>query len=291
MNGSCQFFIDRLEGFLDGNLDSAGRRAVEEHLLDCARCRELAEMFRQDREGLAVEPPPDLAEAILRTTSGATCASAHPRLCDHADGLLGEVDRELVGAHLDSCPDCAGLARALARLATELPQLAEFEADEPLVQAVLDRTSRLRPRADRRTDWIRERWRDLLARPRLAWEASYVATFVLALLFLMPWSPLSAPAQGALAALRGGDAAGMENPLGGVGERLAHGVPRAWEASGGRLITALNQVPAGIGRLGEGAREGIQRGVGTLSMRDTSGQESTETNGSPAGDRIEGDEP
>jgi anti-sigma factor RsiW len=286
---NCQSFIDCLDDFLEGKLSGDARNAAEEHLRGCERCRDLAAAFAVDGENLT--PPPDLVSAILQQTSGSTCASAHDRLCDHVDGLLGAVDNELVRSHLRSCAECTALARAVAQLNLDLPTLAELEPDEPFVQAVLARTVRRRRRSAEWAGKLTEQWTALLQRPRLAWEGAYIATFVLALLFLTPWSPLSGTARQVVDLLRGGADSTIENPMGGLGERMASGVPAAWQASGGRMIATLQGVPQNIDRLSRDAREGIERGLGTLTGRDTSEQENATTDRSPEGDRTEGERP
>jgi predicted anti-sigma-YlaC factor YlaD len=285
----CQSFIDRLDDFLEGKLSSDARSSAAEHLRRCERCRDLAAAFEQDGKKLA--PPSDLVGAILQRTSGSTCASAHDRICDQVDGLLGSLDNELVRSHLDRCGECAALSGAISQFTVDLPTLAELEPDEPFVQAVLARTVRRRRRTAAWADKLAAQWEALLQRPRLAWEGAYVATFVLALLFLTPWSPLSGTAQQIAEMVRGGTDSTIENSMGGLGERMASGVPAAWQASGGRMIATLQGVPHNIDRLSQDAREGIERGLGTLTGRDTSEQENATTDRSPEADRTEGDRP
>jgi anti-sigma factor RsiW len=280
----CQRFIDGLDDFLEGKLNGEDLLAAERHLEQCQRCRDLAAL-------LDAEPPPGLAGAILERTSGSTCVSAHQRLCDHVDGVLDGLDDELVRAHLEGCAGCAALSRTLAVLKVDLPSLAEFQPDEQVVQAVLARTSAARPLAAGVVSRFDRWWSALLHRPRLAWEGAYLATFVLVLVFFMPWSPFSDVSRKTIAFVRGANGAGLDNPVRTIGEQLAEGVPSAWQASGGRVIAALQGVPQDIERLSQSAIDGIREGVRTVGGRDTSEQENTTNERSHETDRTEGDEP
>src|SRR5207249_4474233 len=97
------------------------------------------------------------------------------RLCDRVDGLLGPVDDEIVRMHLGGCEECGRLAAVLARLAIDLPSLAEREPDARFVPGVLARTSQ---RASPVAEWkarFEAAWRRLAHRPRIAWEGAYAA--------------------------------------------------------------------------------------------------------------------
>ena len=286
---NCQSFIDHLDDFLDGRLGDASRRAARAHLRRCERCRELAAVFEEQDEHLS--PPPDLAGAILRRTSGSTCATARERICEQVDGLLDDIDDELVRSHVSRCTECSALAAAVAQLRADLPTLAEMDPDEAFVDAVLARTVGRKRRVKRWANQAAERWAALLQRPRLAWEGAYVAAIALALLFLTPWSPLSGSAQRVAELIRGGTDSTITKPVGGLGERIASGVPVAWQASGGRMIATLRGVPQNIDRVSRDARAGIEHGLGTLTGRDTSEQENNATERSPGDDRTEGDGP
>ena len=187
---SCALFTERLDDLLAGTLSPEEEARAAAHAADCPRCGEVYALLGEAAGRRPVEAPGDLAEAILSRTSGAPCERARADLVDLVDGGLGRVERQLVEAHLRHCPDCTALATAVSRLGDDLPAFAELSPPPELAAAVLARTRR---RPDRRTA-ARNRWREavrrLLARPRIAWEAGYVAALVLWLVFGASWSPL-----------------------------------------------------------------------------------------------------
>ena len=192
----CTQFHDRLEALLDGTLPAGGQARAEAHAAACPRCREFYTLMRADFESLAIETPAGLTESILARTSGRACGCAQTLLGDHVDGTLDGLDRELVETHLRMCADCAALATVLTRLGQDLPAFAELRPNAALVDDVLALTL---PRPSRwSTIWgrVQPAGRRLFERPRIAWEAGYVAAMVVWLVFGASWSPLrAAPAQ------------------------------------------------------------------------------------------------
>src|SRR5262245_51684883 len=165
---SCRTFVDRLDDLLEGRLEADDRLAMEAHLSACNGCRELRRLAAGD--GGAPAPPADLLAGVLARTTGPTCGSARGRLCDHADSLLDPVDDRMVRLHLDGCADCSGLAAALARLAADLPRLAELEPGAGFTASVLSRTSRRETLAARLAAAVAAGWGRLARRPRIAFE-------------------------------------------------------------------------------------------------------------------------
>ena len=201
----CTHVSDRLEALLDGTLPAGEQTRVEAHVAACPRCRELYTLIRVD-VGSPVETPDGLTESILMRTSGRACPHAQTLLGDHVDGTLDAVDRELVHAHLQRCRECAALASVLTRLGKDLPAFAELRPDAALVGDVLART-RTRPRPTRWSalwDRAQDAARRLFERPRIAWEAGYVAALVVWLVFGASWSPLRAAPVQALALIQQG---------------------------------------------------------------------------------------
>ena len=200
----CTEFHDRLEALLDGTLPDRDRERAEAHAAACPRCSELHTLMRVDLADPPVETLDDLTESILARTSGPPCARAEAQLGGHVDGALDGLDRELVDAHLRECGDCSTLATTLTRLGDDLPAFAELRPDAALVDDVLART---RPRP---TWWsagwnrIQSTSRHLVERPRIAWEAGYVAAMVVWLVFGASWSPLWAAPVQALAIIQQG---------------------------------------------------------------------------------------
>jgi hypothetical protein len=186
---SCSTFLERLEDFLEERLTRDERRTAEAHLAACAECRELVGLAA----GADVQSPPpaDLVGEVMVLTSGRACGSARARLCDRVDRLLGPEDDDLLRMHLAGCAECAGLAAALARLAIDLPSLAELEPGPRFLPAVLERTSR---RAGPVAGWtaaLAAAWRRLAYRPRIALEGAYVGALILVLLFGATNAPLA----------------------------------------------------------------------------------------------------
>jgi len=67
---------------------------------------------------------------------------ARARLCDFTSTIFFEpTDDEMVRMHFEGCDECRHLAAILARLATDLPVLAELEPTRASFTGVLARTS------------------------------------------------------------------------------------------------------------------------------------------------------
>lgn len=215
----CDLFHDRLDALLDGALPPLDEAAAEAHRTTCARCHELYRLMRGDEPlssgtHATVAVPSGLAASILASTSGAPCALARARLGDLVDqagddltepvgGSSGrakdsddDVGLALVQAHVRDCRDCAELSRTLVLLRNELPTFAELVPDASLVQHVLSRTIPTPVAGASVWERLQDAGRQCLSRPRIAWEAGYVATLVVWLFFGASWSPLRAtPAQ------------------------------------------------------------------------------------------------
>lgn len=177
----CNEVQHLLEALLAGTLPPALHQAMDAHAVACVPCRVLVACAVG---APSVDVPPGLAESILRRTTGPACGRASEMLDGFLDGTLPGPDRELVALHVGFCPTCAAQARALARLAADLPALAEIRPASPFVERVLARTSRS-PRR-RFAAWVR-RWpelgRDLLLRPRFAVEGAYFGALLLVAVF------------------------------------------------------------------------------------------------------------
>lgn len=191
----CTQFADRLDAMLEGALPPGEQALADAHAAHCATCRGLHAELQALREAGLAPPaalPPDLTDGILARTTGPVCVQAETYLDELVDDALGALDRELVEAHLETCAACASLRTALERLQEDLPGFAELPPEQALTNMVLART---RPRTGRLAS-ILELGRGLLQRPRIAWEAGYVAALVVWLVFGASWSPLrAAPVQ------------------------------------------------------------------------------------------------
>ena len=219
----CTQFSDRLDALLDGTLPAGEETRAEAHAAACPRCRELYALMRVDLETPSVKTPGGLTESILMHTSGRACPRAQTLLGDHVDGTLGALDRELVDSHLRQCRECVALASVLARLGEDLPIFAELRPDAALVNDVLART--VRP-----TRWsalwngAQHAGQRFFERPRIAWEAGYVAAMVVWLVFGASWSPLRAVPVQALALIQQGaidTQAASASAMAGINRRVA----------------------------------------------------------------------
>lgn len=138
---------------------------------------------------------------VLARTSGSPCARAESLLPDLNDGVLAELDRQLVQAHLEHCLACRALAVTMGRLEPVLPQLAVVDPGEAFTAAVLARTSRRARLAappagahpgglpglmDRLGRW----WGERILTPGFPARVAYAATVVLVLLTAVPGAPL-----------------------------------------------------------------------------------------------------
>ena len=287
---NCDEILERLDDLLEDRLDEADREAVEGHLRDCPHCRGLRALLDEEAAHLAQEAPRDLADAILSRTSGPTCDSARDRLCGYVDEAIEAVDRELVRSHLDGCADCAALAAALVSLSADLPRLATLEPDERFVAELLARTSGRRRPAQRWGARLAAAWGEMVRRPRFAWEAAYVATFVFALLFVTPGSPLASVPRAALDLAAAPSTAELREPVALLEERIASGHSRFWRSARERTEQTFGGASEGAGRVSRSLGEKIRSGMGTLSERFASVQTTTDNDRSADdGDRSQGE--
>lgn len=202
---TCRELELRLEALLVGALPAHEALACEEHLADCALCRDLVELARLADASAAADtaPLPDLAPAVLaRTGTGrgagagaGACGRAQELLAAAADEELARTDRELLDGHLATCAGCQELRGTLRALVADLPLLAEVAPDPQFVASVLRRTLPFEVQIRR---WWDALWPQLWHRPRFASEAAYVGLVVLTLAFATPGSPLAAVPSGAL---------------------------------------------------------------------------------------------
>jgi anti-sigma factor RsiW len=254
MTVNCERFEAHLDDYLDGGLSEVEARAAAEHEQSCPQCAALAASLRDTLADLGPElaqpgpVPADLAAGILARTSGAACGRVQGLLADLVDGTLAASDAGMVELHLGSCARCAGLHRALVWLAGELPQLADIEPDEDLTPEIVAATSGLRARRAARRRAVHAWFERLVARPRFAWEAAYVASVLLALLFGSSFSPLKHMPSRALAMIQmdprpaASNAATQLRELhGGIGDAGS----RVWDGTAGRVAEAGGEVAEG----------------------------------------------
>jgi predicted anti-sigma-YlaC factor YlaD len=62
----CVALFEKLSDYMDGELDPAVCAGVEDHMVDCERCREFLESLRRAVAHVASTDTPDLPEALKR---------------------------------------------------------------------------------------------------------------------------------------------------------------------------------------------------------------------------------
>ncbi len=252
---TCRTFSEQLDDLLEGRLSPADRHAAEEHLRSCAGCRELESLVAA--ASAPVSPPAALLGAVLLRTSGSACGSARARLCDH-------VDDDLVRMHLDGCGECGGLAAALARLATDLPPLAELEPGALFVPGVLARTSRRATLPGRWAARLAAGWRRLAQRPRLAWAGAYAGSIIVLILFGTPNAPFADVPGRALDLAR---TVQESLPAGAAREeapRIRMAVRSRWIETKAGMEDATRDLTAGLKRRSSATWDGLKKNLGTV---------------------------
>ena len=96
--------------YLEGQLDSVRRAAVEQHLAGCAGCRELMvdvrRVFELCRQADALEPPPWLVPKILRATIGERKPSLAERAAAFGQPALGLTDHGVMNGAVELFKAC-----------------------------------------------------------------------------------------------------------------------------------------------------------------------------------------
>jgi len=119
-----------------------------------------------DNPFLPPDMPLGLTQAILARTSGSTCQRLKDLACAYVDGALEVGQQSLGRGHLEICPSCAALVKALALSETTLPSLVHLNPGPWFTQRVLRATVH---RTEQPSLW----WK-LMHRPRIALEAAYL---------------------------------------------------------------------------------------------------------------------
>ncbi len=271
----CRNFTERLGQFLEGKISAGEKTLFEEHLRRCDRCGELAAIHEEGKDRFPVEPPAGMVEAILRDTGGSPCAGARQQLAEYQDGSLGRVDSDLVGMHLEGCGDCAALSLVLARMAADLPLLAEMETDDRFVPDVLAGTVFRPKKAALLAGRIAAGWKTLLARPRFAWEGAYIGTFLFVLAFGIPSTPLAEGPRRALDFVKSSTAASLRQPVAKLEDRMAYGV--------GEVKKTWVNIDEGVAVRTQEYREELSRFLGTFWAGPASEQATDQAGPSQAG--------
>ena len=191
--------------------------------------------------------------------------------------------------HLDACGECAGLAAALARLATDLPPLAEMEPDARFVPEVLARTSRRRAPFDAWTARLAAGWRRLAQRPRIALEGAYAGAIVLVMLFGTANAPFADVPRRGIALVR---TVQGSLPAGAAVEevpRIRTEVVSRWTRTKAEITNRARDLTGGLRRGSSTIWNGLKKDLGTVWGMLASG-ESNGTNGTaPANEEDKGE--
>ena len=267
----CEDFENQADDFVAGHLPPSADAAAAAHAAGCAACGALVIAMRANFELLALpDETPDLTDAVLAVTSGPSCERAQSLLCDFVDGELDAVSSALVRDHREHCARCDALASTLAWLGDVLPDFTERAPDAEFTADVVQVTSALHVH---RSPWrarLRDGWRSLMLRPRLAWEVAYVGTLIIVLLFGTPGSPLHSVPTRAVAAVEVSPVDALRN----MGRQLVYlhraidalGA-RAWGVTGGRAVDHLETWAGDYARQHPGMPEAaasLQRNSGAL---------------------------
>jgi hypothetical protein len=237
MNMDCKAFEELLETLLERSASAQERRAADEHLSGCARCRELDALVRDAGLTAPDDLTVDLTENILARTSGAACTRAQDLLCAKVDEDLAGIERELLDGHCVHCADCRALEAALIRLQEDLPSMAHADPGPGFTREVLAATLPLERKLARVARRARQVFERLAQRPRFAWEAGYVGALVLFLAFGLPGSPLRAMPGDALALAQVNPVEVVQNSsLARVPPVVASWSRNAWDATGARML-------------------------------------------------------
>lgn len=158
----CEWTMQDLSAYLDGELDSQRAQRLREHLAVCSECRRQAGALKQTaslvRAVPEVAPPSDLRARAARLMASAPVAAT----CDEAlmwasQQLDGELPVEQVVAlerHLRECKACSEQARAMERAAALVRRLPEVNPPLRIRAAVRNRLAqRERALHIRRAGW------------------------------------------------------------------------------------------------------------------------------------------
>lgn len=239
----CDEFRDRLDALFALTLDAEMRAEADQHRATCAHCDELWRVVTGETNLLSQDQADGLVSDVLQLTGTNACERACEALWEGSTAgrssskqADADIDAGLVALHMEHCGSCAELARILPTLVEDLTDLADVQPDARFATDVLRRTSGAR-RLSWRERW-REAWQSLLQRPRLAWEAAYCATLLVAILTGLPASPLHDVPKQALAHVRVDPVALAEASQHLVSNALTvshRTLKAAWDATGGNL--------------------------------------------------------
>ncbi len=187
--------------------------------------------------------------------------------------------------HVDACAECAAVELVLARMAVDLPLLAELDPDAGFLREVLQRTASL-PAAG----WaarLTAGWERLLTGPRLALEGAYLGMFAIMLIFGTPGSPLAEIPRKALELVKINPVAELKQPVADLAEEAVSRAGFAWRTTSLKMNAASREIAENAKHASDSASDL----VGTLWDQLASEQETDETEPSnDDGNRTQGNE-
>ena len=258
MAWDCNTFERRLAAYEAGDLSESDRRLADLHLRDCEDCRFLlADLAVWSRESPGSRY--DLSKSILAKTTGSSCRPAISLLCGFVDEELDPLDRELVAGHLKNCEGCAHLCAVLIEMKTALPALADIAPDSGFAHDVLQETRGLKNRRDSLLGKALSFLAEQVQRPRFSFEAAYLATLLLVVVFGTPISPARRAGPELLAAFQGEK--GLVALAGDRASSWRDSAGRSWatiQAVSGRVRNTATAYEAILNGLHEGATREFQ---------------------------------
>lgn len=128
-NRDCEWFDERLEAYLDGDLDRADADRVARHLQDCAACRRELALSERIRESLKSSAQPACPEEVARSLEGIPEVGPRwKRALPFAAGIAAAlVGLALLwpGAHRSPEPSAGEIAAARQELGIALGYIAK----------------------------------------------------------------------------------------------------------------------------------------------------------------------
>jgi hypothetical protein len=187
----CSRFARILADYQQQTLLPEEQVDADAHLEGCPSCRKLLGIARGEADVLPEAGREDLIRSILSRTSGTRCPRVGASMWDYIGDGLGTDDSQLIALHLDHCGSCREMAEACAEIRGILPAMAEIEPDGSFTRDVLRVTSQsviseslsVGNPASGFVGRLRILWDSLVRRPHFSFEAAYVGTLCLLLLF------------------------------------------------------------------------------------------------------------
>lgn len=241
---NCDRFHELLERWRAGELDPARVEALVAHRRDCPECQTVMDLLDEEASARRTRADRSLLDAVLHQTTGSTCSTVQDELGDWMDQACDRHRAQAIADHVDECPRCDELLRAMRRCEELLPGFAEldpganFTADVMMATLASPSLSRVFLRR------LQDAWQSLVLRPALPLEAGFVATLVLVLLTATPVAPWPQLPARALALVQG------------MGEQVREAEPasRAWWGLRQGRAAMARSAPSGLEDDGIGAR-------------------------------------